>query len=277
MFALPKWGGYNRRGLEIRDLTITTGEDQQTQAGGVVQRLIRYIKAEQLQPGDRLPSIRQLAQDWGVGRNAVRDGLLEAKTLGLVDLHPRAGAFVRGENRLRVTLGNPGNELSCRLVVNVSEAAAGAWQRRYRLICPAGRTTEMALGFALPRGGVHEVDLVCFTPGLRRPCFIVSRRGVRPREPMTTPSARLQGDTARIRIVWPFKTWEWGDLSLVVTLRDSGGGVTLAHKRVRGLKGPGAEVAVALTGMERKGREVRVSLLRRKALVASRKWDLPAH
>ena len=54
-----------------------------------------HIKARELRPGDRLPSIRQLAQDWGVGRNAIRDGLVEAKLLGLVDLHPRAGAFVR--------------------------------------------------------------------------------------------------------------------------------------------------------------------------------------
>lgn len=61
----------------------------------VVHRLLRTIRSEGLNPGDRLPSIRELAARWGIGPNFVRDGLLHAQTLGLVKVHPRSGAFVQ--------------------------------------------------------------------------------------------------------------------------------------------------------------------------------------
>lgn len=61
----------------------------------VVRRIIEYIRNEKLVVGDRLPAIRQLAQEWDMGRNVIRDGMLRAQTLGLVRLHARSGAFVQ--------------------------------------------------------------------------------------------------------------------------------------------------------------------------------------
>jgi GntR family transcriptional repressor for pyruvate dehydrogenase complex len=61
----------------------------------MTRRLIDYIRTEGLAVGDRLPSIRQLAAEFEVSPNVVRDALVQAQTLGLVKIHPRSGAFVQ--------------------------------------------------------------------------------------------------------------------------------------------------------------------------------------
>jgi DNA-binding FadR family transcriptional regulator len=63
-----------------------------------IRRLIDFIKAKGLNPGDRLPSIRHLASVFGLGTNAVRDALVQAQAIGLVKVHPRSGAFVQSLN-----------------------------------------------------------------------------------------------------------------------------------------------------------------------------------
>jgi GntR family transcriptional repressor for pyruvate dehydrogenase complex len=57
--------------------------------------LIRQIQADRLAVGDRLPSIRELADRLGASPSAVRDALMQAQTLGLVKIRPRSGAFVQ--------------------------------------------------------------------------------------------------------------------------------------------------------------------------------------
>lgn len=68
--------------------------DQQ-QSQGVVRRLIEHIKSESLAVGDRLPSIRQLATKMSLSTNVVRDAMVQAQTMGLVELRPRSGAYIR--------------------------------------------------------------------------------------------------------------------------------------------------------------------------------------
>ena len=60
----------------------------------VVRKIMHCIRTTGLKVGDRLPSIREMSEMWGVSRNVVRDGLLQAQSLGLVRIHPRSGAFV---------------------------------------------------------------------------------------------------------------------------------------------------------------------------------------
>jgi YD repeat-containing protein len=43
---------------------------------------------------DRLPSIRDFSTTWQINWNVVRDGFQQAQTLGIIRMHPRAGAFV---------------------------------------------------------------------------------------------------------------------------------------------------------------------------------------
>ena len=57
-------------------------------------RLAEYIRRQGCVPGDKLPSIRRLATELGIGPNAVRDALVRAQALGLVRIEPRLGVFV---------------------------------------------------------------------------------------------------------------------------------------------------------------------------------------
>ena len=60
----------------------------------LVDQLGRLIEEQSLEPGDRLPSIRDLADRFDVKAGLVRDALLDAQGRGLVKVLPRAGAFV---------------------------------------------------------------------------------------------------------------------------------------------------------------------------------------
>lgn len=47
-------------------------------------------------PGTRLPAERRLAETLGVGRSAVREGLAALEILGIVDVRPGSGTYLRG-------------------------------------------------------------------------------------------------------------------------------------------------------------------------------------
>lgn len=64
----------------------------------VVDHLETLIHSQGLQPGDRLPSIRDLALRFGVKAGTVRDALLDAQGKGLVRVLPRVGAIVQSES-----------------------------------------------------------------------------------------------------------------------------------------------------------------------------------
>ncbi len=66
-----------------------------SQTAPIVRKVLEYIKENNLKVGERLPSIRDLSKEWGYGRNAIRDGLVQAQSLGILTIHPRAGAFIR--------------------------------------------------------------------------------------------------------------------------------------------------------------------------------------
>ncbi|MDC0935849.1 FCD domain-containing protein [Pirellulales bacterium] len=74
--------------------TATKTIDPQKTPAGLVGLLDKYIADESLQPGDRLPSIRDLAAQLGLKSGAVRDALLEAQGRGIVKVLPRSGTYV---------------------------------------------------------------------------------------------------------------------------------------------------------------------------------------
>jgi GntR family transcriptional repressor for pyruvate dehydrogenase complex len=56
------------------------------------------VKAEGLNEGDRLPSIRALAEKFGVTPSAVRDAQIQLQVMGLIKIQPRSGAVVQSVN-----------------------------------------------------------------------------------------------------------------------------------------------------------------------------------
>lgn len=64
----------------------------------VLRLLSGLIREEKLTTGQRLPAIRELAALWDMTPHAVRDGVMHAQHLGLVQVRPQAGIFVHTPN-----------------------------------------------------------------------------------------------------------------------------------------------------------------------------------
>jgi DNA-binding transcriptional regulator YhcF (GntR family) len=59
-------------------------------------QLAVQIEDERLRAGDRLPTVRRLAQDLGVAANTVARAYRELESAGLIETRGRAGSFVAG-------------------------------------------------------------------------------------------------------------------------------------------------------------------------------------
>lgn len=62
----------------------------------VATRLLEIFTGGAVSAGDRLPPERQLATSLGVGRSAVREALAALEILGIVDVRPGSGTYLRG-------------------------------------------------------------------------------------------------------------------------------------------------------------------------------------
>jgi GntR family transcriptional repressor for pyruvate dehydrogenase complex len=62
----------------------------------VARRLLRSFASGDILPGTRLPPERQLAASLGVGRSAVREALAALDMLGVVNIRPGSGTYLRG-------------------------------------------------------------------------------------------------------------------------------------------------------------------------------------
>jgi GntR family transcriptional regulator, transcriptional repressor for pyruvate dehydrogenase complex len=61
----------------------------------IVRQLTSFLAAGHFQPGSRLPPERQLAENLGVGRSAVREALAALEILGIVTVRPGSGTYIR--------------------------------------------------------------------------------------------------------------------------------------------------------------------------------------
>ncbi|WP_308467064.1 FadR/GntR family transcriptional regulator [Rathayibacter soli] len=67
-----------------------------TPVSAVARRLLDLFTSGSIAPGTRLPPERQLAEILGVGRSAVREALAALEILGIVDVRPGSGTYLRG-------------------------------------------------------------------------------------------------------------------------------------------------------------------------------------
>lgn len=61
----------------------------------VTEELKRMIREGELKPGDRLASVKELAEAFNVGRSAVREALSALQAMGLIEMRQGEGTFVR--------------------------------------------------------------------------------------------------------------------------------------------------------------------------------------
>jgi GntR family transcriptional regulator, transcriptional repressor for pyruvate dehydrogenase complex len=72
----------------------------------IVQQIENSIGKGTLKPGDQLPAERELAEQFGVSRTAVREAVKALHEKGLVEAYPGRGTFITSEtsNTTRITL-----------------------------------------------------------------------------------------------------------------------------------------------------------------------------
>lgn len=100
----------------------------------VMQRLMEYITSGDFQPGDPLPSQHSLAEQLGVSRPVLREAMQGLASIGLLDIRPGSGCFVRAStapaNREAMfeilTHGAALEALEARMVVEVELAGLAA-------------------------------------------------------------------------------------------------------------------------------------------------------
>jgi GntR family transcriptional regulator, transcriptional repressor for pyruvate dehydrogenase complex len=124
----------------------TAGRDRDRD---IVSDLVDYVRRQRYVRGDRLPSIRQLAGALGMGRNAVRDGVLQAQAMGLVKIEPRLGVFVQDPD------AGPAAEAPARVL---EQALAGETHNVFHLI-DARLLVELELVGKAARAG-HSEELL---------------------------------------------------------------------------------------------------------------------
>jgi GntR family transcriptional repressor for pyruvate dehydrogenase complex len=60
----------------------------------IVEQLTGLIAREELKPGERIPSEKQLCEQFGVGRTSVREALKSLSVMGILESHAGDGTFV---------------------------------------------------------------------------------------------------------------------------------------------------------------------------------------
>jgi GntR family transcriptional repressor for pyruvate dehydrogenase complex len=64
-------------------------------AAEVARRLVDYLLSGGVEPGARIPSERQLAEAFGVGRSAVREAIAALTLIGLIEVRHGDGTFLK--------------------------------------------------------------------------------------------------------------------------------------------------------------------------------------
>jgi GntR family transcriptional regulator, transcriptional repressor for pyruvate dehydrogenase complex len=105
----------------------------------VAEAIMEMIKSGQLKPGEKLDSVQQIAENFQVGRSAVREALSALRAMGLVEMHQGEGTYVREFDSKMLTLpvyiavlmkkADVKNLLEVRRILEVGavEAAALRW------------------------------------------------------------------------------------------------------------------------------------------------------
>jgi GntR family transcriptional regulator, transcriptional repressor for pyruvate dehydrogenase complex len=80
----------------IRMTTEIPGQGRRTNlTSQVMENVKNYIVDNDLRPGDRLPTEKELVAELGISRNILREGLKSLEALGLIEIRVGDGTYVR--------------------------------------------------------------------------------------------------------------------------------------------------------------------------------------
>ena len=69
--------------------------ERRTVAQSIVEQVKELVLEGRLNPGQKLPSERELAEQLGVGRSSVREATSAMLAMGIIEIRPGEGAYVR--------------------------------------------------------------------------------------------------------------------------------------------------------------------------------------
>jgi GntR family transcriptional regulator, transcriptional repressor for pyruvate dehydrogenase complex len=84
----------------------------------VAETIYELIRSGQLQPGDKLDSVTQLAENFNVGRSAIREALTALRAMGLIEIRQGEGTYVREFETEQITF-----PLSTAILMNKEDIA----------------------------------------------------------------------------------------------------------------------------------------------------------
>lgn len=138
----------------------------------VMRAILELAQEQGLQVGEKLPSLRELAEALGVKPNLVRDALLQAQTQGMVRILPRAGVFLQSftpvgpQDPVTASLqaglqaGQPNlfHLLDARRLLEVELAGRAAERRRLEDLLPVRQALEAMIHPPESEAGVAYAD-----------------------------------------------------------------------------------------------------------------------
>jgi GntR family transcriptional regulator, transcriptional repressor for pyruvate dehydrogenase complex len=93
-------------------------------SGYLSQRILKLIRDEELRPGDRLPSVKALAERFSVATPTLREALRRLQASGVIEIRHGSGLYVRNDQE-RIVFANPGlGEIDPDVLLNLLEARA---------------------------------------------------------------------------------------------------------------------------------------------------------
>lgn len=141
--------------MGVESLKLLDRKTERSPAG-VLRAILDLADDADLQVGDQLPSIRELADRLEVKPTAVRDALLQAQAMGVLRVLPRAGAFLQKKpasgpaaNGRPIVLPDDEHNLlhllDARRLIEIELAGRAAERRRLEDLLPVRQALEAML------------------------------------------------------------------------------------------------------------------------------------
>lgn len=70
-----------------------------TLVGRTIEHIKSKIDQDSLQPGDKLPTLNQLAADLGVSRTVIREAVISLSSDGVLESRHGVGVFIRKQEQ----------------------------------------------------------------------------------------------------------------------------------------------------------------------------------
>lgn len=113
-------------------------------SGYLSQRILKLIRDEELSPGDRLPSVKSLAERFSVAAPTLREALRQLQASGVIEIRHGSGVYVRNGHE-RIVLANPNRgEIEVSTILQLLDARLLIEPRLAELTAQAADETKIA-------------------------------------------------------------------------------------------------------------------------------------